>query len=74
MRMEKIENYDIIYSLKKHFNQELEWSETDLYSRAISCIEGEKEWLGHSEFSDREELNLYLKKIDKLYHRIESEG
>lgn len=72
--VENIENYDIIYSLEKHFDQGLEWEETDLYSRAISCIEGEKKWLGHSDLPNREELNLYLEKIDKLYQKIKSEG
>lgn len=72
--VENIENYDIVYSLENHFRHGAEWTETDLYSRALSCLEGEREWIGHSDFSDMEELNMYLEKIDQLYQKIRSQG
>jgi hypothetical protein len=73
-KVEGINNYDLIYSLKNHFNEGLEWKETDLYSRAISCIDGSKRWIGRPNLSDRRDLRQYLKRIDGLYRKIKSEG
>jgi hypothetical protein len=73
-KTEEIVDYDILRSLNRHFNDDIEWSETDFYSRALSSVENEEEWKGRGNLSTMDDLNQYLQRIDRLYESIISNG
>jgi hypothetical protein len=73
-QVEKLSNYDIIYSIDKHFNEGKEWRETDFYQRGKEAVQDNRSWEGRGNYNDIEEFEQYLERIDDLYTKINSEG
>jgi hypothetical protein len=71
---EKLDNYDIMYSIDKHFNDGKDWHKTDFYQRAEKAINGNGHWAGRGEYSNIDEFKEYLDRIESLYKKIKSEG
>ena len=71
---ESLETFDIIYSFQNHFNEGTSWEETDFYSRALSCINDGREWVGWGKLDTPKDLDDYLDRIETLFIRIKREG
>lgn len=66
---ESLYDYDLFYSVFKHFKHDVPWEETDLYSRVRTEVAENEQWSkwGCESFEDFEERCRHL---DTLYERI----
>jgi len=59
-----------VHSLRRYFQDNVSWTETEYYTRKRSSI-SKNEWRG---CATEEELLQFLERIDNLYDRIKSDG
>lgn len=73
-KADNLGNYDMIRGFRRHFNEGVDWEDTDYYSRAKEGVGTDNEWIGRGSYRDMEELENYFQRIDNLYQIINSEG
>ncbi|MCR4307975.1 MAG: class I SAM-dependent methyltransferase [Candidatus Berkelbacteria bacterium] len=61
----------LIKSAREHFTDRKDWAETDYYRVHLERVSNGEKWRG---CKNKEELDVYFSRFDRLYERIKKEG